>query len=102
MAGVRIERPWSAWAAAMVSRFAPRTTAAWAVLTACLALPVAILTALATWVVTRPGLSVEVMLVFLRDRAADLVLSFAGDAATTAMESTLAVQLAALIEKILA
>ena len=102
LAHVRVKRPWTARAAAALARLAPRTTTGWALLTACLALPAAAGTALIAWVMTRPGLSAQTLLVFLRDRAADLVLSFAGDAATAAMETTLAARIAALIEKVLA
>ena len=41
-------------------------------------------------------------MVFLRERAADLALSFAGDAATTAMETSFAAWIAALIERLVA
>src|SRR5690606_987517 len=54
------------------------------------------------WVMTRPGLRAQTLLVLLRDRAAELVMAFAGDAATAALETTLAARIAALIEKVLA
>jgi anti-sigma factor RsiW len=105
LARVRIERPWTARIAALLARLAPRTTAGWALLTACLTLPAAAATALIAWILTRPGLNAETLMTvmaFLRERAADLLLSFAGHAATTAMESTLAAWIARLIERILA
>lgn len=100
LAHVKIKQPWTARVAAVLARLAPRTTAGWALLTACLTLPAAAGTALIAWVMTRPGLSAETLFVFLRERAADLILSFAGHAATTAMETTLATRIAALIEKL--
>jgi len=105
LAQVRIKQPWTARVAAMLARLAPRTRAGWALLTACLTLPAAAGAALIAWVLTRPGLDPETLMtvmVFLRERAADLMLSFAGHAATTAMESTLAGWIATAIEKLLA
>ncbi len=102
LAHVRVKRPWTARIAAVLARLAPRTTTGWALLTACLALPAAAGTALIAWVLTRPGLSAQTLMVFLRERAADLALSFAGDAATTAMETSFAAWIAALIERLVA
>jgi anti-sigma factor RsiW len=102
LAGVRSRPSWSTRAAAALARLQPRTTTGWALVAACLTLPAIVATALLAWVLTRPGLDLQTLAVFLRDRAADLVLSFAGDVATTAMETTIAVRIAALVERILA
>lgn len=101
LARVRVRQPWAARVGAVLARLMPRTTTGWALLTACLALPAAAGTALIAWVMSRPGLSAQTLTLFLRDRAAEVILSFAGDAATTAMETTLAAQIAALIERLL-
>ena len=102
LAGVRVPPSWSARAAAALTRVQPRTTMGWALVAACVALPAVVVTALLLWVLTRPGLDTQALLVFLRDRATELVLSFAGDAARAALETTIAVRIAAVVERILA
>lgn len=102
LAGVRIRPSWSARAAAALARIQPRTRMGRAVVAACLALDALIVTSVVLWVLTRPGLDAQALLVFLRDRGTELLLSLAGDAARAALETTIAVRIAAVVERILA
>ena len=102
LAGVRIRPSWSARAAVAISRIKPRTRMGRALIAACCALDAVVVMALLLWVLTRPGIDAEALLVFLRDRSTELVLSLAGDAARAALETTVAVRLATVVERILA
>jgi len=90
MSRVRVRRPWTVRVAALITRLLPGTTTGWAVLTSLLALPVVIIGSVFAWIVSHPGVTPSMLLLFMRDRAWDAVLSLAGQAAGSLMETGIA------------
>src|SRR5690606_11403125 len=71
MSRVRVRRPWTVRVAALITRLLPGTTTGWAVLTSLLALPVVIIGSVFAWIVSHPGVTPSMLLLFMRDRAWD-------------------------------
>lgn len=76
MAHVKVRRPWFAWVEDWLDRLAPRTTRAWALTSAMVALPAVATTTLVWWVLSRPGVTVQGLWV--------MATEFAGRAASVA------------------
>lgn len=101
MSRVRVRRPWTARVAALLSRLLPGTTAGWALLTSLLALPVVATGSVFAWIVSHPGVTPSMLLLFARDRAFEAGLSLAGRAAGSLMETGIAIWILQAVEDLL-
>lgn len=98
MTGITLPDPWyvraAARAGAQLQVVLPRTTRGWAVATACLGMPVAIFSALALWVLSKPYITPTSLLAFGVSRAEMLVASIAQGTLAHVLQSDVALFLA--------
>lgn len=90
MAGVTVRVPWSVRVMAMLKRLIPSGTTGWLLATALLALPVVATGGLLAWLLSRPGITPETLWLFVRDRLTDGLMSLAGRASASVLESSTA------------
>jgi hypothetical protein len=102
MAHVTLPDPWYVRAAAHVGAqlqvLAPKTTRGWAIATACLALPIAIFTALTAWLLSKPYITPQGLITFAMERTQSTVSSAAQAAFATILHSDIALFFARWLE----
>lgn len=81
MAGVHVRQPLAARIMALVARLIPKTTAAWAAVTALLALPILAVGGAAAWLLSKPWITLQGLWLFVTTRAARTLTALAGSTA---------------------
>lgn len=87
MADVRVPKPWAERLAALVRRLVPRSTRAWALAAAFLALPIVAIGGTAAWLLSKPWITLQGLWIFATSRGAQALASFVGRAIGALLET---------------
>lgn len=93
MANIQLHQPWQVRVAALLRRLLPSSTGGWFLVTAILALPVLTMGGALTWLISRPGLSLDELWIYLGFRAENLLVSLVRRIAVLVLENQTSLRL---------